>query len=131
MFILITLKMNGKQYEHFFAKFFSGGVYMKEFFTYDQRLGMLVPDIIEEWDELSKQVQQDILLNWEEIRGSIPDRIAELETTINQKQAQLSNENNFTLSCKLNSEISELASIINDLWLWFRANQTMSAKTHH
>jgi hypothetical protein len=111
---------------------FSGGIIMNQFFTLDKRLGISVPvpEITEEWDKLSKQIQQDILLYWEESRGSIPDRIADLETIINQKQAQLSNENDFILSCKLNSEISELASIINDLWLWFRSNQTISAKTH-
>jgi hypothetical protein len=105
---------------------------MKEYFTYDQRLGILVPlpEITDEWDVLSKHIQQEIIFYWEDIRGSIPDRIAELETSINQKQAQLSNETNFPISCQLNSEISELASIINDLWIWFRANQTLSAKTH-
>lgn len=104
---------------------------MKEYFILDQRLGILVPEIAEEWDEISKHTQQEIIFNWEQIRGSIPDRIAELETEINQKQAQLANETNFPLSCQLNNEIAELASIINDLWILFRMNQNISAKTHH
>jgi hypothetical protein len=103
---------------------------MKEYFSFDHRLGIPLPKFTMEWEEYSKEIQQSILFNWEQIRGSIPDRIAELENSINQKQAQLSNESNFVRSCELNSEIAELASIINDLWLWYRANQTISEKIH-
>ncbi|MDQ0196999.1 hypothetical protein [Neobacillus ginsengisoli] len=104
---------------------------MKEHFSFDQRLGIHLPELTVEWDQYSKQTQQEILFYWEQVRGSIPDRIAELEKIINQKQAQLSNESDFPRSCILNSEIAELASIINDLWIWYRANQTISAKAHH
>jgi hypothetical protein len=104
---------------------------MKEYFSYDQRLGISIPNLEIEWAHYSEETQQAILFHWEKIRGSIPDRIAELESTINQKQAQLSNESNFKKSCELNSEIAELASIINDLWLWYRANQTVSEKMHN
>ncbi|MDQ1144754.1 hypothetical protein QE429_001581 [Bacillus sp. SORGH_AS 510] len=104
---------------------------MKDYFSFNQRLGISLPDITVEWEQYSKEVQQDILFHWENIRGSIPDRIAELEDEINYKQAQLSDENDFTRSCELNQEIAELASIINDLWLWYRANQTLSTKAHH
>lgn len=103
---------------------------MKEHFSFDQRLGIFLPDMTEEWDDYSKDTQQEILFNWEQIRGSIPDRIFELENEINHKQAQLSDENIFARSCQLNSEIAELASIINDLWLWYRANQTLTEKMH-
>ncbi|AIM15889.1 MULTISPECIES: hypothetical protein [Neobacillus] len=104
---------------------------MKEHFSFDQRLGIDIPNLAAEWEEYSKKTQEEILLHWERIRGSIPDRIAELEKEINQKQAQLSNENDFLRSCQLNTEIAELASIINDLWIWYRANQTISGKVHH
>lgn len=104
---------------------------MKEHFSFDARLGIPVPALKVGWDRHTKQTQHEILLYWEQVRGSIPDRIAELEQIINQKQAQLSNESNFLRSCELNSEIAELASIINDLWIWYRANQTVTAKAHH
>ena len=104
---------------------------MKEHFSFDERLGIFLPDLTIDWDEFSKETQQDILFNWEQIRGSIPDRIVDLENEINHKQAQLSDESDFKRSCQLNSEIADLASIINDLWLWFRANQGLSAKSHH
>lgn len=103
---------------------------MKECFAFDQRLGISIPALKLDWDHYKKEVQHSILFNWEKIRGSIPDRIAELEEDINEKQALLSNESDFPRSCELNSEIAELASIINDLWIWFRANQTVSTKVH-
>jgi hypothetical protein len=107
-----------------------GGYHMKKHFSFDPRLGISIPDITMEWAQYSDETQQAILFHWEQIRGSIPDRIADLEELINQKQAQLSNESNFKTSCELNSEIADLASIINDLWLWYRANQTVSDKMH-
>jgi hypothetical protein len=103
---------------------------MGEHFSFDQRLGIFLPDLIVEWDQYSEGTQQSILYHWEIIRGSIPERIFELEQRINKKQAQLSDESNFPRSCELNSEIAALASIINDLWLWYRANQTLSMKSH-
>ncbi|NHC42174.1 hypothetical protein G6549_19780 [Bacillus sp. MM2020_1] len=104
---------------------------MKENFTFDDRLGILIPDLLMDLSEFSLKAQEEILLSWEQVRGSIPDRIRDLEIQINQKQALLSNESNFPRSCQLNSEIAELASIINDLWLWYRANEVLSTKVHH
>lgn len=103
---------------------------MKENFAFDQRLGIQIPELVMEWDEISREMQEDILFYWEKIRGTIPDRIKELEDQINRKQAQLSEENDFGRSCELNSEIAELASIINDLWLWYRVDQNISGKAH-
>lgn len=103
---------------------------MKEYFSFDQRLGIEIPDFARDWDDFRKEIQNEVLFYWEQIRGTIPDRIVELEKLINQKQAQLSNESSFTRSCELNNEIADLASIINDLWLWYRANQTVSGKIH-
>lgn len=103
---------------------------MNEHFIFNSRLGIHVPNLQVDWSHYDELTQSKILFDWEKIRGSIPDRIAELEQSINEKQAQLSNETNFQRSCELNSEIAELASIINDLWLWYRANQTVTAKVH-
>ncbi|GLB58500.1 hypothetical protein [Cytobacillus sp. NCCP-133] len=103
---------------------------MEEHFLQDNRLGIPIPDFDREWDEFSQKTQQMILFQWENIRGRIPDRISELEADINRKQAELSDEGNFERSCKLNNEISDLASIINDLWLWYRTNQDITGKMH-
>lgn len=104
---------------------------MKKYFTFDQRLGISLPDLNVDWDQYDIETQNTILFHWEQIRGTIPDRIQELESYINLKQAQLSIESNFALSCELNNDIANLASIINDLWLWYRANQVLSEKVHH
>ncbi|WP_394235544.1 hypothetical protein [Niallia oryzisoli] len=103
---------------------------MEEYFIYNERLGIELPSNDLKWDMLSDETQESVLLYWENIRGAIPDRIISLEKTINKKQAQLDNESNFQVSCQLNSEIAELASVINDLWLWFRLNQSLSEKMH-
>ncbi|MEK3645974.1 MAG: hypothetical protein C6W58_02120 [Bacillaceae bacterium] len=91
-----------------------------EMFEYNERLGIPLPAFSKHWDEYPNEVQQQILSDWECIRGQIPDRIKHLEAIINKKQEQLNDEEDFELSCRLNEEISEIASIINDLWLWYR-----------
>ena len=103
---------------------------MVEHFSHNERLGISVPAFNKEWDDYPQITQQMILFQWEKIRGRIPDRIADLEDMINLKQAQLNDEGNFIRSCELNSEISELASIINDLWLWYRTHQNITEKMH-
>lgn len=103
---------------------------MNDYFSYDKRLGIKVPTLQVEWEDYSEATQQIILFYWEEIRGSIPDRITFLEDMINLKQAQLDDESDFNRSCRLNSEIAELASIINDLWLLYRADQEITIMHH-
>lgn len=107
------------------------GIHMEQYFIYNQHLGIEVPNLREEWEDIQKPVQHAILLKWEQIRGHIPDRIKELEHHINTKQHQLNHEEDFEVSCRLNSEIADLASIINDLWLWYRLTQNVSEGKSH
>lgn len=107
-----------------------GGIIMTKHFILNHRLGIELPHLEIPWEEYSDWEQQEILSNWETIRGKIPDRIAELESIINEKQHQLGEEDNFSKSCVLNAEISDLASMINDLWLWYRLNQNVTGRTH-
>lgn len=104
---------------------------MEHYFIFNERLGIATPYIDEDWDEISVYTQQSILLKWEMIRGRIPDQIVILENTIRKKQNQLDNEEDFKISCLLNSDIAELASMINDLWLWYRVNQNISSGKAH
>ncbi|AYA77289.1 hypothetical protein ACVBAX_00150 [Robertmurraya sp. GLU-23] len=104
---------------------------MEKHFELNERLGIKLPTLHKNWEDYTFHTQQSILLEWEKIRGHIPDRIAELEEHINKKQASLSDESDFQKSCQLNTEIAELASIINDLWLWYRTNQDIGGKAHH
>jgi hypothetical protein len=103
---------------------------MKPHFMHDERLGIDIPALHDSWEEYDKQTQQEVLLHWEKIRGEIPDRIFALEKAINEKQACLEEEMNFKKSCQLNSDIADLASIINDLWIWYRTNQNVTTKMH-
>lgn len=96
---------------------------MRYQFIHNDRLGIPLPELALKWESYTPEERADILLQWEEIRAKIPDRIIHLESIINQKQSQLSEEENFALSCKLNSQIHELASVINDLNIWFRIQQ--------
>lgn len=98
-------------------------------FQHDERLGIQVPALKREWHDYSMDEKQEMMHRWEMIRGQIPDRIQELEKTINRKQFELDREEDFEQSCRLNTEISELASIINDLWLWFRTVPDVNSTT--
>ncbi len=53
---------------------------MKKYFTFDQRLGISLPDLNVDWDQYDIETQNTILFHWEQIRGTIPDRIQELES---------------------------------------------------
>ncbi|WP_044339421.1 hypothetical protein [Rossellomorea aquimaris] len=93
-----------------------------EFFSYNSRLGIYLPRFLKEWHSYSSEEQELILLEWERVRGMIPDRIQEIEVEIERLQAELAQEDNFERSCMINGEISERASEINDLWIWYRTN---------
>lgn len=100
-------------------------------FRFSERLGIYYPNLEIEWEKIHPLEQEAILMQWEKIRGSIPDQIAKIEEQINAKQDELNNEEDFSKSCRLNAEISEHASIINDLWLWFRLHQHVSERVHY
>jgi hypothetical protein len=91
-----------------------------EFFSYNSRLGIHLPRASKDWPSYSPEEQEIILLEWERVRGMIPDRIQEIEEEIERLQAKLAQEDNFDRSCMINGEISERASEINDLWIWYR-----------
>ncbi|WP_096202685.1 hypothetical protein [Bacillus sp. FJAT-45350] len=99
-------------------------------FLYNDRLGISIPVLHNEWDDIETDTQAKIIFQWEQIRGQIPERISNIETIINRKQEQLYNEDNFQRSCELNREIAEHASIINDLWIWYRKSEEVTAKVH-
>ncbi|GAA0333102.1 hypothetical protein GCM10008967_24780 [Bacillus carboniphilus] len=103
---------------------------MKKYFKFDKRLGIDIPHLDKNWHQYAPHIQEDIIMHWEQTKGKIPDRIKSLEVCIDEKQNQLSEEDDFMKSCLLNEEISELASIINDLWIWYRTEGAVTnAKT--
>ncbi|WP_177344639.1 hypothetical protein [Evansella clarkii] len=99
-------------------------------FTFDSRLGIVTPQLQTDWEELDPVLQEKTLAKWENVRGDIPERIKSLEQQINKLQKDLYEEENFERSCQLNSQIAELASVINDLWIWYRTGEEVKVKTH-
>lgn len=105
---------------------------VETYFNHDERLGIPLPALPKDWEHFNENTQHSILLHWENIRGKIPDRIAHLEKEINHRLAELSNESDFMRSCKLNHEIADLASVINDLWIWYRTSEdSKESKLEH
>ncbi|MDQ0340349.1 hypothetical protein J2S00_003158 [Caldalkalibacillus uzonensis] len=100
-------------------------------FKLNERLGIHIPILERDWDDYSLAEQAQILKQWEHYRSDIPGRIKELERLIERKQEALNEEADFECSCRLNDEIAELASIINDLNIWFRIQEeTQTEKAH-
>jgi hypothetical protein len=92
-------------------------------FLADARLGIALPCFTLAWEAMSPEEQAAVLAQWETIRGRIPDRVIGFEAEIRRLQDGLFEEENFERSCRLNSEIAELASRINDLNIWYRTEQ--------
>ncbi|QHT60158.1 hypothetical protein GXP70_09525 [Paenibacillus lycopersici] len=103
---------------------------MNHYFTWDDRLGISLPDLELEWEQYSESERMAIVAKWETIRGTIPDRVIAFERIINVKQAELFEEEDFERSCGINSDIADLASRINDLHIWYRINQEIENKRH-
>ena len=99
-------------------------------FKLDERLGIELPVLALDWEEYPLEDRNAILERWETIRGAIPDRIFALERTINELQARLYEEEDFEASCRLNADIAEQASRINDLHIWYRINQEIESRRH-
>jgi hypothetical protein len=94
-------------------------------FQFSERHGIELPCLSEEWSELNLEHQTAILAKWEMIRGNIPEHILRFESLIRAKQQQLFEEDDFALSCRINGDIADLASRINDLNIWFRIQQDL------
>ncbi|MDR4935943.1 hypothetical protein RGU11_06135 [Rossellomorea marisflavi] len=96
-------------------------------FSTDERLKIRLPDLTRDWNGYTPHQQEKILMEWEKIRGTIPDRIKELEAEIETLLTDLSEEDDFERSCMINERISDRASAINDLWIWYRTNPEIHA----
>ena len=101
------------------------------YFKYNERLDIHLPVFNKPWEELSEKEQQEVLYRWEQIRSLIPDRIKELENKIKQLEKHLQIEDDYQLFCQLSAEITELASRVIDLNLWFRTHEEITAKKLH
>jgi hypothetical protein len=99
-------------------------------FVLDKRLGIEIPVLELDWEEYSAEDRMAILERWEHARGTIPDRVIALERQINALQPLVFEEEDFEATCRLNADIAELASRINDLHIWYRINQEIETRRH-
>ncbi|MBD2846034.1 hypothetical protein IDH44_12585 [Paenibacillus sp. IB182496] len=102
----------------------------KHEFKWNARLQIELPALRLDWEAYDAYERAGILAYWEDVRGRIPDLVAELERRIDAKQTALSEEDSFEAACRLNAEIAELASRINDLHIWYRINQEIEPRRH-
>lgn len=92
-------------------------------FEYDERLGIKLPHLMQEWEDMHAEERQAMIMEWEQIKAKIPDRIMELEKQIEVRQEKVAKENDWDTIVILYGEIYSLASVINDLHIWSRVNQ--------
>lgn len=100
-------------------------------FEYNERLGIEVPILYTKWEQYSQEEQFHIIYRWEKVRSQIPDRIKELEKMIQQRELKLQVEDDFSSFCQLSREISDLASRVIDLNLWFRTQEEATMEKVH
>jgi len=105
------------------------GEWLESQFVFSDRLGIAVPRLTATWETFGIERQTALLTRWEMIRGSIPSHVKRFEEQIKIKQQQLFDEADFAASCRLNSDIAELASRINDLHIWFRTQQDLDTES--
>lgn len=105
---------------------------MKQYeFKYNERLGIHIPLIYTDWNNISSTEQQQILYRWEQVRSQIPDQIKMFEDEINRRERQLQIEDDFEVFCRLSSEIADYASRVIDLNLWFRTHEEVTSDKVH
>jgi hypothetical protein len=100
-------------------------------FRYDERLEIEIPYMYADWEQFTQEEQYQIIYRWEKIRSQIPDRIKYLEKMIQERELKLQIEDDFQSFCQLSSEISDLASRIIDLNLWFRTQEEVTVGKVH
>lgn len=101
---------------------------MTELFSEDKRLGISLSKLDKPWDKFTHQEQTKILSYWEKQRSKIPDRIKDLEKEVKVKTWGMLQENDERKMIQLNNDIVYLASIINDLNIWFRVEPAITGQ---
>ncbi|KEO83921.1 hypothetical protein [Tumebacillus flagellatus] len=89
-------------------------------FQFDERLGIQIPVQHHDWDEYTREEQEDVIHRWEAIRSRIPDRIKALEEIIEDRQLKISVEEDWDVVIALYEDVFTIASVINDLNNWMR-----------
>lgn len=95
------------------------------FFSLDSRLGIELPDLSVQFEDLPEDAQENIIADWETIRARIPEQIMKFEQTIEDLLQQVHEEDDWDIIAALFADISDYASRINELNTWRRVDPTM------
>lgn len=92
-------------------------------FVYHEKMGIEIPKVYVEWEELTVNERENLIDRWETIRGHIPDRILALDSEVEKLQSRVYQEEDWEEVCRLFDQISSFASTINELNIWYRKQQ--------
>lgn len=96
-------------------------------FVLDKRMGIKLPKLNKDWEEFTHEDQVEIIRTWESERAKIPERIKEIEEEIMEKQDSMF-DISFEDYIKLHTDIVDLSSALNDLYIWFRTEGELTHK---
>lgn len=103
---------------------------MNNLFVFDERLGIHVPELTQDWLVYSIEQRSAILERWENERGLIPQRVHEFETEIASLHDAMQDENEWDRTVALMDQINDYASRINDLNILFRTEPHLEPTSH-
>lgn len=92
------------------------------FFQHDERLSIPLPSFPQPFEEMAPTDQEVVIATWESIRARIPDRIQELEETIQGHLESISETEDWDQIIAWFDEISDMASRIAELNTWKRVD---------
>jgi len=79
------------------------------------------------FEQLPRNEQENIILEWETIRSTIPDQIIRLEGEIEQLLEKIQKEEDWDVISLHFGQISDYASRINELNIWQRVDPSVAA----
>ncbi|CAM3732428.1 hypothetical protein [Alicyclobacillus pomorum] len=98
------------------------------YFKHNPRLGISLPDFPVSYDDLPADVQEQVLVEWENIRSSIPDQIMRFERVIETYLEAIHHEENWDVIASYFDQIADYASRIHDLNTWQRVDPSLSVQ---
>ncbi|MCL6516391.1 hypothetical protein [Alicyclobacillus sp.] len=100
-------------------------------FKLDPRLGIELPDFERPYEELDPREQEEILVQWERIRATIPDQIVRFERAIEDLLQEVHHEEDWDVISAHFADIADLASRIHELNTWRRVDPAVGPVPAH
>ena len=99
------------------------------YFRHNDRLSIPLPAFPQPFEEMAPTDQESVIAVWEAIRARIPDRIQELEQTIQTHLESISETEDWERIISWFDEISDIASRIAELNTWRRVDPHLTYET--